>query len=300
MLERLTVLCNGERQRRAQGAELGDDARGRTHKALLREFPSLEIAHQAAAQPHVRASEWQRRDFDSWRFDCTVDALAHEGATLCIDDDDGRPEFALEVMTRCQRHLTRRNRNSDGPLFARVLQHHRALHDLEKPLVRADFNHALDVWQWLLRLDSGVSLELQLAALFHDIERLQSEPDVRIEQHAPDYQHFKDAHAREGAAVTETVLARCGVDTGVRSSVTMLITAHERKSADPAIALLSDADALSFFSLNSPGYADYFGPAQTQKKVLYTLNRMSEGARARLATVHLREDVRGLVAAMGD
>ena len=59
--------------------------------------------------------------------------------------------------------------------------------------------------------------------------------------------------------------------------------------------MLNDADALSFFSLNSSGYADYFGPEQTRKKVAYTWNRMGAHAREKLRGVRLRDDVRTLL-----
>ena len=70
-----------------------------------------------------------------------------------------------------------------------------------------------------------------------------------------------------------------------------IIARHEEPAGDEEIALLNDADALSFFALNSSGYADYFGPAQTRRKVAWTWRRMREPARARLRTVRLRQDV---------
>jgi Domain of unknown function (DUF4202) len=267
--------------------------------ALAAEFPSVFVRMDDRiddnAPPDLHASDWERADFDTWSFDCRIDDLATDSFTLRIAEDGVRPAFALEVMNRCQRHVGRRNRHSQGQLFTRVLRRHRALHDLAKPLVRADYNHALDVWQWLLRLEPDAPISVQFAALFHDIERLASEAEARVEHLAADYQAFKDAHARAGAAMTDAVLAEVGVSESVRIRVNALIAAHERQSDDPEVALLNDADALSFFSLNSSGYADYFGPEQTKKKVAYTLNRLRPAARAKLATVRLRPDVRALM-----
>jgi hypothetical protein len=282
MLEEVTVVAPHGRSRGVLLAE------------LAREFPSIfvRVGGDADEAPHVRASEWRRADFDTWSFDCRVDDLASAPFALCIADDaeDGA-HFPIEVLNRCQRLIGRRNRHSQGQLFARVLERHRTLHDRDKPLVRADYNHALDAWQWLLRLDAEASQAVQIAALFHDIERLVSEPDVRVEHLAGDYQAFKDAHARKGAAMTDAVLADAGVGESVRAHVYELVAQHERTSADAELALLNDADALSFLSLNSPGYADYFGAEQTKKKVAYTWNRMRPGARAKLGIVHLRSDV---------
>jgi hypothetical protein len=166
---------------------------------------------------------------------------------------------------------------------------------VSKPLVRADYNHALDVWQWTLRLEASASLAVQLAALFHDVERLASEADARVEHLAPDYQQFKDAHARAGAAIARRVLLEAGVSSSTIDRAGLLVAEHERPSSDPEVALLNDADALSFFSLNSSGYADYFGPEPTRKKIAYTWNRMRPAARAKLASVRLREDVRQML-----
>ena len=302
MLEELAVVCDSQSCR----------------SILVTEFPSVFVRFADDGPPHLHASEWERTDFDTWDFDCRIDALADDSFTLRLVDDreqgavgraegggdfDGAPApsglrpapFALEVMNRCQRHVGRRNRHSQGQLFTRVLRRHRALHDLEKPLVRADYNHALDVWQWLLRLEPDAPMHLQFAGLFHDVERLSSEPDARVEHLASDYQAFKEAHARGGVELTERVLAEVGVSAEVRARVAALVATHERVSDDREVALLNDADALSFFSLNSNGYANYFGPEQTKKKVAYTLNRLRPVARAKLATVRLRPDVRAMV-----
>jgi hypothetical protein len=273
------------------------DRQERLSSAVAAEFPSLFISFAHDGSPHLRASEWERPDFDTWDFDVRLDELAREPFTLCVADDrGGSAAFAIEVLNRCQRLIGRRNRHSQTPLFDRVLRRHAGMHDTARPLVRADYNHALDVWQWALRLDGNASLELQLAALFHDVERLVSEADARVEHLADDYQRFKDAHAVAGAAITREALRDCGANERTCARVAELIAAHERPAAtDAEVALLNDADALSFFSLNSSGYADYFGPAQTAKKVAYTLARMRPAARGRLASVRLRPDVAALV-----
>jgi hypothetical protein len=196
----------------------------------------------------------------------------------------------------------RRNAASAGPGFDAVLARHRALHDLMLPLVCADYAHALDVWQWTLRLDPEAGLAVQLAALFHDIERLASEAERRSEHLAADYQEFKDAHARVGAAWTDEILAELGIDAGVRRAAVRLVGRHERPPAPDEsgaeaadLALLNDADALSFFSLNSPGYLHYFGPEQTRRKAAWTLARMRPAAVERLAGIELCPGVADIV-----
>ncbi len=256
----------------------------------------------------LSVEEWESPFFNFYEWDARLDALAEsqEGPfvlTLYGRDED-RSRALRGILTRCQRVQDRRNAVSRGALFDRVLAEHRQAHDLSKPLVRADFNHALDTWQWMLRLAPEAGLPLQLAALCHDVERLDSEADARVEHLAADYQAFKDEHAARGAERAAALLARAGVDTETRRQTARWIAAHERPpdTADTAdgegeaIALLNDADALSFFSLNSVGYLDYFGPEATRRKVAYTLGRLRPAARPYLAGLRLPETVAEAVA----
>jgi hypothetical protein len=264
-------------------------------------FPTVAIARIGV--PGVAAisdDAWRADELDFWAFDRSVDAICDRGEPLQVTARAERASaITREVLTRAQRRVHRRNRASRTPWFDRVLEEHRALHDLDKPLVRADLDHALDAWQWCLRLDPDANAVIQLATLLHDIERLLSEPDQRIEHRAASYQAFKDAHALAGARIASTVLDRAGVPLEIAASAATLVAVHERPSDEPALRAVNDADALSFFSLNSPGYVSYFGREQTAKKVSYTLARMSPGARAQLSAVRLPAVVRELLADHG-
>jgi hypothetical protein len=235
--------------------------------------------------------------FDFYDLDARADALADRGAfALVVHGLEGDVTRATPgLFTRCQRHAPRLTRSALGPAFARLRALHRALHDRDKPLVRADWAHAVDTWQWLVRLAPDASLAAQTAALLHDVERLVSEPDERIEHRAPDYQAFKDRHAAEGARMTALLLEQAGFEPAVCARVADLVAHHERASADRELSLLNDADALSFFTLNSVGYLDYFGPEQARRKVAYSLRRMRPEARARLASARLRRSIRAWV-----
>lgn len=255
---------------------------------LRRVFPTLELVRARGAE--LSAETWRAEPFDFWAFDRRLDAIVDGGEPLSVDG-----AIAREVLTRAQRRIERCNLATAAPWFERVLREHRALHDLAKPLVRADLDHALDTWQWTLRLDADAPAAVQLAALLHDIERLASEADARIEHRAADYQAFKDAHAREGARVAGALLGRAGVPEELAREACRRIAVHERRADDPAIALVNDADALSFFALNSAGYLAYFGPDQAEQKVAYTLARMSSAARAELRLVRMPLAIRRMI-----
>ncbi|HEV7509139.1 MAG TPA: DUF4202 family protein [Thermoanaerobaculia bacterium] len=249
--------------------------------------------------------KWESQSFNFYKLDGQLDALAERQdgpfALVLLGDAEQLALSAQGVLTRCQRWMDRRNEASRSPLFDRLLAKHREAHDLAKPLVRADYNHALDTWQWLLRLAPDAGLAVQLAALFHDIERLISEADARVEHRASDYQRFKDAHAARGAELADALLAAAGVDEETRRGTARLIAVHERRPAAgdrdaEAISLLNDADALSFFSLNSVGYLDYFGSEAAREKVEFTLRRLRPVARRYLGGMRLPTRVAEMLA----
>ncbi|HVY44732.1 MAG TPA: DUF4202 family protein, partial [Minicystis sp.] len=201
-----------------------------------------------------------------------------------------------EVATRLQRFGRRLNAASRTPAFARAFARLRALHDLDKPLVLADYEHALDAWQWLLRLAPDAGLAAQLAMLFHDVERLASEADRRVEHLAADYRAFKEEHARRGGEMAANALADAGVDPETAARAASLVAGHERPGGDADRDLLNDADALSFFSLNADGFIRYYGEDHTRKKVAYTLARLRPRHRRHLARVRMHPSVAEMLA----
>lgn len=286
---RLELLITGDL---GPALDLGDD---------LAELPGLIVRKADELPPGaLTGAAWNDDGFDFWTFDRHLDDLVARGEPLCVVSP-ARTAAALarQVATRGQRLAPRRNPATSGAWFDRVLHEHHALHDLDRPLIRSDRDHALDAWQWSLRLDPAAPAAVQLAVLLHDIERLVSEPDARIEHLAADYQAFKDAHARAGARLARAVLARAGVADELADAACALIAVHERPADAPAIRALNDADALSFFSLNSPGYVTYFGAERARAKVAYTLARMSPAARRELGRLRMPRLVEAEIARLG-
>jgi hypothetical protein len=307
-------------------------ARASALRLLRSEFPTVPVdmpvdIHDCAdleklGPSHVvlDAAEWNDLGRDFAPFDERVDrGVAGGPTTLVVLGMGAQPSDALraafQMLTRWQRLIDRRNESSRGPLFDAVLARFRSLHELyglQRPLVRADYNHALDTWQWLLRLCPDAGAALQMAALLHDVERLESEADGRVEHLAPDYTRFKEAHARRGSLMARRLLEGEGAPGELGDRVAELVAGHERPerederdrscdgARDRARAWLNDADGLSFFSQNSAGYMDYFGDRQTRCKIEWTLGRMRPAAVARIASVRLRADVRELVRAAGE
>lgn len=279
-------------------------------------FAGLLGAASAGSGAAVRldARDWNRGAIDPLRLDERVDGLAAGGLFhLVLAGSPGELRRARgEVALRCQRWKGRRNRASMGEGFGRVLRRHRAIHDLDRPLVRADYRHALDTWQWVLRLEPGASLAVQIAALFHDVERLTSEADARPGEAGTGgdggYGAYKLRHAQASAAVAREALAEVPVPPGTARAAAELIAAHDRpggvqglarqRSGRPGegeLALLEDADALSFLTLNALGYRAYHGSERAVRKTAWTLRRLSRRGWRQLGGASLDPDVAALV-----
>jgi hypothetical protein len=244
----------------------------------------------------LSAEAWLERSVDLLGFDHRVHEAEDASDGACVHvvmtgDHDVRKIADTQAALRYQRLKPRFNSYSKGAVFEAIRARHRALHPLQLPLARADYEHAVDVWQWVLRLAPAASMALQLAALFHDIERLQSETRVRVEHHADDYGAFKRRHAGIGATIARETLSAFSLTADVIGRVEELVSRHEQPQEDAELALLNDADALSFFCLNSPGFVRYYDDAHSAKKVAYTLARMSPAARAWLPALRLEEKV---------
>lgn len=275
---------------------------------LHAEFPEIssfvpaDCGRPDAPRPHevhVLLDAWSDDDLEVARCDAAVDARTEPFSLhLWYGREDGAARAAVQVLTRYQYRLDRRNTFSQGPTFDRALRCHETMHDLRKPLVAADYVHARDTWQWTLRLDPRAGMAVQLAALFHDAERLESEADHRIEHHAADYQAFKEAHARSGALLVARRLGGIGLAPTIVGHVTMLVADHERPGEDEETLLLADADALSFFSRNASGFLDYYGEEHTRLKLEYSLRRLRRREWKRIREIRLRTDVARLLHAV--
>lgn len=266
------------------------DGRSGPHSVCIPGFPSL--AWKTRREPDdvvVSLSSWLRPDLDLSLFDARIDEIPwDEGHALWLEAGSEREAAcALQVLTRCQRLFARRNEESAGEDFTRALGLHRGLHDTAAPLVRADLDHALDTWQWLLRLRPGASGAAQLAALFHDVARLESERDEGDAAGTLD---------PAGASFARKVLEEAGVPRAVRERAASLIAGHGRPPGDdPEARVLSDADVLSFFSLKSGGYLDAFGEERTRAKAAQGLSRLSPSERGRPAGIRMRPEIARMV-----
>ncbi len=260
---------------------------------IEREFPTVTIERVETCDARETRDKSQlviddfawRGAFDFRRFDEAVEN-ARPVNSLTVRGSDAAG-VACEVMARYQRLVARRNAASAAPIFDAVLEAHASAFGA----VRFDLEHALDTWQWMLRLEPEIGMAPQIAALFHDIDRLESDLHERIEHRA--HRALDDAQAKRGGERALAILRGLGIEEDEAQRVRDLVGGHVQSERDAAV--LDDADALSFLSLMSPRYADYFGLAQTRRKVAFTLGRLTPEAREKVSLFRLRPDIERLL-----
>jgi len=258
---------------------------------LAEEFPTVNVA----VCDRAASGDWVLDDV-AWRgaFDFRgIDAAMSEHRPLRCVSIRGSDSLgvSLEVLARYQRLILRRNRSSSSTTFDAVVSVVRSLFGAADAGGQSDVDHAIDTWQWLLRLDPSATLKAQLAALLHDLARLETGAHDRLEHRS--MRNGNDAVASVGGDRAYELLVGVGVDMEVASSVRQVLAGTAADDLDGA--LLDDAESLSFLSLMSAQYADHFGLAQTRRKVLFTVSRLSERAKAKLRLMRLRPDVERLL-----
>jgi hypothetical protein len=255
---------------------------------LAAEFPMVAVqplvSGEGAQVLRLEVEEWRSPGFDPSTWDPRVFSAADvERLALHLVGAPGESlsAAALEILTRYQGLVARRNAASSGSRFDCLLERHRALHELGSSRARAHYQHSLDTWQWVLRLEPEADLAVQVAALFHD----------------GDDPAFEEAPPMRGAERTRALLSELEVDAATRERACALITRQERPEGEAALTLLDEADALSCFSLHSPGFLRCFNPAHARHPVASALMRPRPEHELRLERLYLAPRVRTLLEA---
>jgi hypothetical protein len=154
-----------------------------------------------------------------------------------------------------------------------------------------DYDHALNVLEWVNRLKPDADFPLWIASLGHDIERALPEQKVQ-RMHFPSYDDFKRAHAANSAKIVDEILSTYPIARDVIERVHYLIANHEFGiEGDLDLTILKDADSLSFFEINLPYYLHREGEKETYLRMQWGYNRMSESAKGFLKTFCNGEDI---------
>jgi hypothetical protein len=216
--------------------------------------------------------EWRTPGFEPSTWDARVFSAAKaERLALHLVGAQGEElaEAALEILTRYQGLISRRNAACASSVFDCLLDRHRSLHDMSLAKGRAHYQHSLDTWQWVLRLEPEADLAVQVAALFHEVG-------------GP---LFEGATPARSADMARELLADLGVELGTRERVCRLITHGERASEEAERELLDKADSLSFCSLHTSDFLRSFGSEYARRHGTMALTRPEDSRRMGLLHV---------------
>ncbi|MFQ5650973.1 MAG: DUF4202 family protein [bacterium] len=142
----------------------------------------------------------------------------------------------------------------------------------------------------MIRLHKRASTALKVAALAHDVERALPTRKVHRRDFS-DYDAFKRAHAANSARIADELMVAFGLAPPFRARVRFLIENHEHGGyADNELRVLKDADALSFFHINLPLYAQRHQSDEVWFRIKWGYARLSEHARKMVHSLAYDDD----------
>ncbi len=153
-----------------------------------------------------------------------------------------------------------------------------------------DYAHARGVKEWVIKFSPDADWALQLAAFAHDIERALPQRKV-IRSKFSDYNDFKNAHALNSAKVIQEILDEYPLSRKVKNKILSLIRNHELGlTNDVDIAILKDADSLSFFEVNLLAYAERNDESEILSRMIWGYQRLSKRARQIVKKFHYENE----------
>lgn len=156
--------------------------------------------------------------------------------------------------------------------------------------VPEDYNHAISVKKWVLRLKPNTDWALQIAALAHDIERAFPKRKIKRSEFSV-YDEFKRAHALNSAKVIQEILDKYPIESKIKNKIFNLIKDHELGlDVVSDLSVLINADSLSFFEVNLPLYAQRNEESEILFRMKWGYKRLSSQARQILKKFRYRNE----------
>jgi len=161
---------------------------------------------------------------------------------------------------------------------------------ISRSVLPEDYAHARGVKEWVIKFRPDADWALQLAAFAHDIERALPQRKV-IRSKFSDYNDFKNAHALNSAKVIQEILDEYPFSRKVKNKILSLIRNHELGlTNDVDIAILKDADSLSFFEVNLLAYAERNDESEILSRMIWGYQRLSKRARQIVKEFHYENE----------
>jgi hypothetical protein len=147
---------------------------------------------------------------------------------------------------------------------------------LEKQSDIAERTHSENTREWLFKLNSNPSKEVQLAALAHDIDR-SIKPRI-LQGETETYNNYKVRHSERSSQLIGDILRNLNFEDNFVLRVMELVKFHEL-GGDKEMNLLQDADSISYFDKNLEGYVARNTKEKTEAKMKWMYERCSARAK---------------------
>ena len=160
--------------------------------------------------------------------------------------------------------------------------------------------HHLKVLEWVRELDSNPSQALELAALFHDIDRIVN-PGVaggfKGDRKSKAYLRHKRNHARRSADFAASALKGIVKDKKTMEKTLFLIAHHDddwrriKKAKSPELECLVAADVFGFFETYAQRIHELEGEERLRDKVRFMVEKLPDKARIMLWEHELKDGI---------
>ncbi|MFA4817909.1 MAG: hypothetical protein WC608_04285 [Parcubacteria group bacterium] len=160
--------------------------------------------------------------------------------------------------------------------------------------------HALDVLGWVEKLNPNASIELKIAAIFHDIDRVvtpKAGGGFKGSRDSKKYEEHKKMHAKRSADFIIPRLKKIIKNDKLLEEVYILIIHHDDTGAEVEgfenmdLNYIVAADSFAFFTSIAPKLYESEGEERIKGKIRFMVEKMPEFARAKLREHKLQNEI---------
>lgn len=167
--------------------------------------------------------------------------------------------------------------------------------------VDGEREHAKTVLSWVEKLTENPSVELEIAALFHDIDRLVT-PGVgggfKGDRRSVEYEAHKKAHAKRSADYARRKLLQNDVNSRkLVERIGFLISHHDdtgeevESLKDKELDILVGADTFAFFDSIAPRLYEAEGEQRLMDKIIFMVEKIPVSAQKILYSQKLENEI---------
>lgn len=166
--------------------------------------------------------------------------------------------------------------------------------------VEGEKKHAITVLGWVEKLKPNPSVALQIAALFHDVDRLITPGEgggFKGDRNSKEYLVHKKAHAKRSAVYAYKMLKEFNLEEKDIGRTVFLIEHHDdtleeiERYKDRDLEILVTADSFSWFSTTGVNLLKAEGVERTKDKLRFILSKTPKFALKLLPQVKIENPV---------